>query len=67
MSKKILIKPPNTLKTADSWVNNRELRKKIGLYIPLSMHTQLKILSAQQNEPINEIIFKLIEEKLKNE
>ena len=65
MYKKIIIKNPKSITTADSWVSNRDKMKKIGLYIPLSLHVQLKTFSAQTGDTMSEIILKSIEEKIK--
>lgn len=67
MSKKITIKNPKIPSNPENWVKNRGIGKKVGIFLPLSIHTKLKIVSAQRNETMAEIIFKAIEKEIKDE
>jgi hypothetical protein len=67
MNKKITIKHPKvTPVNADTWVNTREDNKRLTIDIPLSLHTQLKVVSAKIGKTMGEIIRECLDEKLKD-
>ncbi len=67
MNKKVTIKSKGSItpEDADSWVSTREVSKRLTIDVPISLHTQLKILSAKSNKTMAEIIKDLLMKNLK--
>lgn len=65
MTKKVSIKNPKFKpETSDSWVDNREARKRLTIDIPASLHIKLKIASAKRGETMGEIICNILKDHL---
>ena len=68
MTKKVSIKNiKNKPEVADDWVEKRELKKRLTIDIPVSLHTKLKIKAAKSGETMAEIVYQILDSNLKSD
>lgn len=57
MAKKVAIKSPKAKpESAEEWVVNREITKRLTIDVPLSVHARLKIASVKRSQTMGDIV-----------
>lgn len=57
MAKKVAIKSPKVKpESAEEWVANRKITKRLTIDVPLSTHARLKIASVKRSQTMGDIV-----------